>query len=169
MRVHGPYDAVILLECDGLERARLRGLENFFVINIDHHISGRPYAHINWIDYGAASVGELVYRLVKAARATVTPEMATCLYTTVLTDTGGFAYGSVRASTFALAQDLVLAGADPVAIARQVCYSDAHIKGYCFWSGADESEARGTLGLAVGHASGHRCAPALPRRIVRAS
>lgn len=26
MRVHGPYDAVILLECDGLDRARLRGL-----------------------------------------------------------------------------------------------------------------------------------------------
>ena len=35
-------------------------------------------------------MGELVYRLVKAAGATVTPEMATCLYTTVLTDTGGF-------------------------------------------------------------------------------
>ncbi|HEV2484200.1 MAG TPA: DHH family phosphoesterase [Terracidiphilus sp.] len=123
LRVHGPYDAAILLECDGLERARLRGLEGFFAINIDHHISGRPYAHLNWIDHGAASVGELVYRLVKAAGATVSPEMATCLYTTVLTDTGGFTYGSVRASTFAVAQDLVLAGADPVAIAREVCYS----------------------------------------------
>src|ERR1019366_5524019 len=49
--------------------------------------------------------------------------MATCLYTTLLTDTGGFTYGSVRASTFAVAQDLVLAGADPIAIARDVCYS----------------------------------------------
>jgi phosphoesterase RecJ-like protein len=123
LRVQGPYDAAILLECDGLERARLCGLGDFFVINIDHHISGRPYAHMNWIDCGAASVGELVYRLVKAAGATVTPEMATCLYTTVLTDTGGFTYGSVRASTFAVAQDLVLAGADPIAIAREVCYS----------------------------------------------
>src|SRR5471030_1328117 len=25
MRVHGPYDAVILLECDGVGRAKLRG------------------------------------------------------------------------------------------------------------------------------------------------
>src|SRR4051794_39142126 len=33
MRVHGPYDAVILLECDGPERTRLRGLEAFFTIN----------------------------------------------------------------------------------------------------------------------------------------
>src|ERR1700722_720299 len=37
MRVQGPYDAAILLECDGLDRARLRGLEDFFLINIDHH------------------------------------------------------------------------------------------------------------------------------------
>ena len=73
MRVHGPYDAVILLECDGLDRARLRGLEEFFLVNIDHHVSGRVFAHLNWIDREAASVGELVYRLVKAAGATVTP------------------------------------------------------------------------------------------------
>ena len=49
--------------------------------------------------------------------------MATCLYTTVLTDTGGFCYGSTCASTFALAQELVLAGADPVRIAQEVYFS----------------------------------------------
>jgi phosphoesterase RecJ-like protein len=123
LRVHGPYDAVILLECDGIERARLRGLENFFLINMDHHISGRPFASLNWIDFGAASVGELVYRLVKAAGANLTAEMATCLYTTLLTDTGGFTYGAVRASTFAIAHELVLAGADPIGIAKNVIYS----------------------------------------------
>ena len=123
LRVHGPYDAVILLECDGLERAKLRGLEDFFLVNIDHHVSGRPYAHLNWIDCGAASVGELVYRLVNAAGATVTPEIATCLYTTVLTDTGGFCYGATKASTFELARELAVAGADPIAIAQEVCFS----------------------------------------------
>lgn len=123
MRAHGPYDAVIMLECDGIGRARLRGLEEFFLINIDHHVSGRPYANLNWIDCSAASVGELIHRLVRAAGATVTPEMATCLYTTVLTDTGGFCYGATKASTFALARDLVVAGADPIAIAQEVCFS----------------------------------------------
>jgi phosphoesterase RecJ-like protein len=123
LRVHGHYDAVILLECDSVERTRLSGLEDFFLINIDHHLSGRLYAHLNWIDCDAASVGELVCRMVRAAGATITPEMATCLYITLLTDTGSFTYGSVRASTFELARDLVLAGADPVAIARDVCWS----------------------------------------------
>ena len=128
LRVHGPYDAVILLECDGLERARLRGLEQFFIVNIDHHATGNGFGNLNWIDRGAASVGEMVYRLVKGAGATVTPEMATCLYTTVLTDTGGFCYGATRASTFRLAQELTEAGADPVRIAQEVYFSTATSK-----------------------------------------
>ena len=123
LRVHGPYDAAILLECDGFGRTRLRGLDAFFIINIDHHASGRAWAHLNWIDREASSVGELVYRLVKAAGATVTPEMATCLYTTVLTDTGGFCYGGTRASTFALAKELVQAGANPIRVAQDVYFS----------------------------------------------
>lgn len=128
MRVHGPYDAVILLECDGLERARLRGMEPFFHINIDHHATGRNFGHLNWIDRSAASVGEMVYRLVKAAGAVVTPEMATCLYTTVLTDTGGFCYGATRPATFGVAKELTEAGADPVRIAQNIYFSTATSK-----------------------------------------
>ncbi len=122
-RVDGRYDAVILLECDGLERTRLSGLEQFFQVNIDHHATARAYADLNWIDRSVASVGEMVYRLVKAAGAQMTPEIATCLYTTVLTDTGGFCYGGTQASTFALARELILAGADPLRIAQQVYFS----------------------------------------------
>jgi bifunctional oligoribonuclease and PAP phosphatase NrnA len=122
MRVHGPYDAAILLECDSFERTRLRGLERFPIVNIDHHVSGRPWGQFNWIDHGAASVGELVSRLIKAADGTITPEIATCLYTTLLTDTGGFTYGALRASTFALAEELVLAGADPIRISQNTYY-----------------------------------------------
>jgi phosphoesterase RecJ-like protein len=128
LRVHGPYDAAILLECDGLERTRLRGLDQFFVINIDHHASGRAFGHLNWIDRSAASVGELVHRLVKAAGGVVTPEMASCLYATVLTDTGGFCYGTTNAATFDLARELVVAGADPLRIAQDVYFSLAMSK-----------------------------------------
>ena len=128
LRVHGPYDAVILLECDGFGRTRLRGLDEFFTVNIDHHTSGRAWANLNWIDRDASSVGELVYRLVKAAGANVTPEMATCLYATVLTDTGGFCYGGTRASTFALARELVEAGANPIRVAQDVYFSVATSK-----------------------------------------
>jgi len=126
LRVQGPYDAVILLECDSLARAKVRGIERYF--QIDHHATGNDFAHLNWIDRDAASVGELVYRLALAAGVAITPEMATCLYATVLTDTGGFCYGGTRASTFALARDLVLAGADPLRIAQQMYFSAATSK-----------------------------------------
>jgi phosphoesterase RecJ-like protein len=125
LRVHGLFDAAILLECDSLERSRVRGLEPYFHINIDHHSTGRNFAHLNWIDRDATSVGEMVHRLVKAAGATVTPEMARCLYTTILTDTGGFIFGAVRESTFALSAELAHAGADPIAIAREIYFSTA--------------------------------------------
>jgi len=123
LRVHGPYDAVILLECDGVERTRLQGLEKFFQVSIDHHASGIDFADLNWIDHEAACVGEMVYRLFKVAGIALTAEAAHCIYTTVLTDTGGFIYGGTRASTFELARDLTLAGADPIRIAQQVYLS----------------------------------------------
>ena len=122
-RVEGPYDAAILLECDGIERTGLDGLAQFPLINIDHHITAQPYAQVNWIDFEAVSVGEMVYRIAKAAGVNITRSMATCLYATVLTDTGGFCYGSLRGSTFALAQELVEAGADAREIAREIYFS----------------------------------------------
>lgn len=122
-RVHGLYDAAILLECDSIERTRLRGLERLPLVNIDHHITGKPFAQLNWIDHTAVSVGEMVYRLARAAGTKITPEIANCLYTTVLTDTGGFCYGSLRESTFEMARELVVAGADPIAIAQEVYFS----------------------------------------------
>lgn len=123
-RLEGDYDAVILLECDGMARTRLAGLEGRFLVNIDHHVSGRAFADVNWIDTDACAVGEMVYRLGLAAGMTVTAEMATCLYTAVLTDTGSFCYEGTDAHAFELARELVGRGADPAAIAREVYFSN---------------------------------------------
>jgi phosphoesterase RecJ-like protein len=122
-RAEGDYDAVILLECDGVERSRLRGLDGRFLINIDHHVSGRTFANINWIDTGACAVAEMVYKLAMLAGVRITPEMATCLYTAVLTDTGSFCYDGTDAHTFELAAELVRHGARSAAIAKDVYFS----------------------------------------------
>ena len=144
--VKGSYDAAILLECGGLARAKLHGLEEFFLINIDHHISGQAFAHLNWIDAKATSVGEMIYRLARAAGVTVTPQMATCLYATVLTDTAGFCFGSIQASTFALARDLALAGADPIRIAQDVCFSTSTSKMLLLGAALGNLKREGPLG-----------------------
>jgi len=123
-RLEGDYDAVILLECDGIQRSRLTGLEGRFLVNIDHHATGRPFADVNWIDTHACAVAEMVYRLAIAAGAEITPQIAACLYAGVLTDTGSFCYEGTDAHAFELARELVGHGADPAGIAREVYFSN---------------------------------------------
>lgn len=123
-RLEGEYDAVLLLECDGIARTRVAGLEGRLLVNIDHHVSGKPFANVNWIDVDACAVAEMIYRLARAAGVTVTSEMATCLYAGVLTDTGSFCYEGTDVHAFELARDLVARGADPAQIAREIYFSN---------------------------------------------
>jgi phosphoesterase RecJ-like protein len=114
----------ILLECDCIDRTGLLGLEGRTLINIDHHASGRPFASLNWIDEEACAVAAMVYRIAVAAGVDITPSMATCLYTGILSDTGSFTYSSTNTETFALAHDLAAHGANPSKIARDVYFSN---------------------------------------------
>lgn len=118
------YDAVLVLECSNLERTGLQGLESLFSINIDHHETGAEYADVNFVVPTSAAAAELVYHLAQAAGVAITPAIATCLYTALLTDTGSFCFSSTTAQTFAFAREMVLGGADPAAIAQQVYFSN---------------------------------------------
>lgn len=119
-----PATPVIVLECDGIARTGLLGLERHPLINIDHHASGRPFGYINWIDEHACAVAAMVYRLALAANVEITPSMATCLYAAILSDTGSFTYSSTDAGTLALVHDLAIRGASPSQIARDVYFSN---------------------------------------------
>jgi phosphoesterase RecJ-like protein len=127
-RVNGDFEAAIVLECDSIQRTRLQGLEGRFLISIDHHVSGRPFANVNWIDPKAVATAEMVYRLALEAGVQITPEIATCLYTAVLTDTGSFMFAGTNEHTFALARELVLAGADPAKCARNIYFGHSTAK-----------------------------------------
>jgi phosphoesterase RecJ-like protein len=127
-RVNGNYQAAIILECDSIQRTRLMGLEDRFLINIDHHATARPFADVNWIDPKAVATAEMVYRLAREAGVTISAEVATCLYTAVLTDTGSFMFAGTNEHTFELARELVLAGADPARCARSIYFGHSTAK-----------------------------------------
>jgi phosphoesterase RecJ-like protein len=127
-RVMGGYEAAIILECDSIHRTRLEGLENRVLISIDHHVSGRPFAHVNWIDPHAVATAEMVFRLAREAGVKFSPEIATCLYTALMTDTGSFMFQGTNENTFALARELVLAGADPAHCARGIYFAHSLAK-----------------------------------------
>ena len=127
-QVNGDYQAAIILECDSIQRTRLNGLDNQFLISIDHHQSGKPFADVNWIDPNAVATAELVYRLAREAGVKISPGIATCLYTALLTDTGSFMFEGTNENTFSLARELVLAGADPSKCARGIYFAHSTAK-----------------------------------------
>jgi len=123
-----PNDAVILLECDSTQRAGLEGLDRCFLINIDHHASGRSFGDINWIDSTVMATAELVFRFARRACVPVDRDIATCLYTGLMTDTGSFMFEGTNEHTFTVARELVLAGADPAQCARQIYFGHSTAK-----------------------------------------
>lgn len=87
------------------------------VVSIDHHATGEPFGDPAWIDPGAAATGELIYDLLEES---ITPQIATALYTAIVTDCGSFRYANTTARTLAIGSKLVEAGADPNQIATIV-------------------------------------------------
>lgn len=122
--VAGPLDLVVLTDCPNparteglLEQARAAGAS---VVNIDHHHDNRRYGDVNWIDPGAAATGEMVYQLLQALGARITPAIATNLFTAIHMDTGSFRYSNVTPGTFRIAAELVAAGANPAFVAGRL-------------------------------------------------
>jgi phosphoesterase RecJ-like protein len=119
-RVDVPYDAVFVIECSDVTRPGLIDLEKQFVVNIDHHSTTALFGSINWIDSTASAVGEMIYNLCKAIGVRVTREIAECVYTALITDTGSFHYANTSERTFKVASELVRAGVKPAKVSQAV-------------------------------------------------
>ncbi|HXF83389.1 MAG TPA: bifunctional oligoribonuclease/PAP phosphatase NrnA [bacterium] len=113
----------VALECSSLDRAgtfapaleRCRTL-----INIDHHLSNTGYGNLIYWDTAAAAVGELVYAVIRAMGVAVTPEIAQCLLTAIVTDTGSFRFPNTTPATLRLAAELMEHGASVHAVVERV-------------------------------------------------
>jgi len=114
------YHAVFVIECSDITRPGLIDLEKQFVVNIDHHSTTALFGSINWIDSTASAVGEMIYNLCKATGVRVTKEIAECVYTALITDTGSFHYSNTTERTFKVASELVRTGVKPAKTAEAV-------------------------------------------------
>src|SRR6267142_7100150 len=114
------YHAVFVIECSDMTRPGLIDLEKQFVVNIDHHSTTALFGTINWIDSTASAVGEMIYNLCKATGVRVTKEIAECVYTALLTDTGSFHYSNTTERTFKIASELVRTGVRPAKTAEAI-------------------------------------------------
>jgi len=120
------FDSVIATDAASFDRLGTVGsciAKRKFFINIDHHESNTRYADINWVSVHEPSSGELIFRLLRAAKWPITKSIADCLFTAVSTDTGSFQYPTTRPATYHVAGDLVSRGADLAKICDEVYQS----------------------------------------------
>ena len=122
------YNAVFVIECSDVSRPGIPSLNTQFVVNIDHHSTTMLFGDLNWIDSTAAAVGEMIYNLAKAIGARITPEVASCVYAALLTDTGSFHFSNTTERTFKIASELVRHGARPAKLSQAIFYNYPYAK-----------------------------------------
>jgi phosphoesterase RecJ-like protein len=83
------------------------------VVNVDHHASNERFGDINWVDPTFSACGEMVWELVKAAGVKADKNIAICVYTTIVTDTGRFSFSNTTTETHLNAAELLQHGVRP--------------------------------------------------------
>lgn len=109
---------ISLIAVDSADEARLAQLEQRLpagaqILNIDHHPTNTRFGQVNLVLPEAASCTQILYYLAQELEVPLTPPLATCLYTGLMTDTGGFRYSNTSKEALQVAAALVEAGASP--------------------------------------------------------
>lgn len=106
-------DCIVVLDCGSYDRISVNlnsFKKNFTLINIDHHLTNQNYGDINLIDTHASAVGEIVYNVIKELDVTIDENIGLCLYTSIVTDTGGFKYSNTTPDTHNIIGELIKTG-----------------------------------------------------------
>src|SRR5438270_1887123 len=76
------------------------------LIVVDHHATNESYGSINLLDADAAASAVMVYRLAKRLGWPIKRDVAICLYTGIVTDTGRFQYSNTSPEVLEMATEL---------------------------------------------------------------
>ncbi len=120
-------DLVFALDYNHLNRvgdAMQVSLENTkadFIL-IDHHQQPGNFPVVTYSDTSACSTCEMVYRFTEqiGLKGNIDVNMATCVYTGIMTDSGSFRFHTVTPDTHRIVAELMQLGIDHASIHRQV-------------------------------------------------
>ena len=91
---------------------------------VDHHLQPDDGFAVAISEPAACSTAELVFRLIYRLNSkALTHDIAECIYTGMMTDTGSFAYASNRKDIYIIISYLIAAGIDKDLIYRRVFYN----------------------------------------------
>lgn len=118
------FDLFIALDCG--DTGRLGEAAKYFdnarrTLCIDHHVSNENFADDNYVFPDASSTCELVFELIDKSK--LTKEIAECLYTGMVHDTGVFQYSCTSAKTMNIGGILMESGIDYSKIVDETFYT----------------------------------------------
>lgn len=104
------YDLIICLDSSNSQRLAcseedLKKAKNILVI--DHHEIVKNYGDVNCINPQIPATCELIYNLLLDMDIEIDKQIATYLYTGIMTDTGSFNYSNTKPSTLYMASKLL--------------------------------------------------------------
>ena len=122
-RVPSSADLFVCFDTGSLDR--LGSLVDAFqgaarTVVIDHHASNTRFGEVNLIDPEAPASAVLCRELLRRLELPLDREIATCLYTGLVTDTGRFQYQATTPDTHMLAAELLEAGVEQYEVAKAV-------------------------------------------------
>lgn len=105
---------VICVDCADYSRVGNRGKEwiadGADILNIDHHPTNDGYGRVNLLKFHAAATAEIIIELIDVLAFPIDRDVATAIYTGILTDTGGFRYSNTSPDVMSIASRLLQAG-----------------------------------------------------------
>lgn len=107
------YSNVICVDCADFQRVGLTRryfANDALILNIDHHPTNNGYGFVNLIKPDAAATAEILFDLLKTFEVEWDIDIATALYTGLLTDTGGFRYTNTSPKVMAAVSELLSYG-----------------------------------------------------------
>jgi len=115
------FDLLITFGCNEISRTGSEKIATLKVptINIDHHPDNTKFGTVNIVDPKKSSVAELIYDFFIWNKWTITKDIATCLLTGIITDTGSFMHSNTQSSTLQASAELMSKGAQAHKIIKQ--------------------------------------------------
>jgi len=100
------------------------------IVLIDHHLDPEQWFDVSFIRDSAAATGELIYEIIDALDpGLIDEEIATALYTAIMTDTGSFRYSSVTPELHRVVADILERGSIEPAPIHETIYDRKSMPG----------------------------------------
>jgi bifunctional oligoribonuclease and PAP phosphatase NrnA len=90
------------------------------MLDIDHHLGNALFGKLNFVLETECSTGTVVMHLLRELGVPLDKEIATCILTTIMTDTGGFMHSNTSPEALELSAELMRLGADKEEVTEEI-------------------------------------------------